>query len=755
MERRLAAILAADMAGFSRLMGKDEAGTLAAYKRHCKEVIEPKAAQYRGRIIKLTGDGVLMAFDSVVDAVSFGVEFQLALAAENRDLPEDKQFRYRMGVNVGEVIVEGADIYGEGVNLAARLEGFATPGGLCLSGTAFGQLSGKLDLTFEYLGEQQLKNIAQPVAAYGLVLDEKASALETPFVVPKRAGVWRRGPALGLLVGLFALILAAGVAFWWQPWSQPATGPATGAGEPFAYPLPDKPSIAVLPFVNVSGEDEQKHLAQGLTDDLITALSKVSGLFVIGRHSVFALEPSEATVQEVAAKLGVHYVLEGTLRRVGERIRINVTLVDGITGHSLWADRYDYDYSDIFALEDDLVEKVIAKLSISLTEGEKQQLSRIPTANLEAYDFYLRAEQEGFYYSDVDTYRRTLAFYQKAIDLDPDFAEAHAGIARIAVDVWRNDYNFLWSAPVARKIAYNAAGQALTLDPENARAHVVLALVQMVDGRAVEAISSARRAAALQPNQPEVLGNLSLVLVRTGEREAALAELDKALRLDPAPPPAFQVLAGVVLYSAHEYARAMPLLKAAVEALPRAEPAHEYLAAAAAYDDKMARAEEEIAHLMRLFPEANLNYYRTLYNYWRAEDLEHHIEGLRNAGLTEWPFAYGGREEDRLSEAELTAMTGGRTWIGQHQNGTAFMQQFDQAGNVAYRSANTFTTGVARVEGDRLCQRFEGFLLDRVTCGQVFRNSSWSGHETKEQADADFVHVTPQALKYFSLESTD
>lgn len=445
-------------------------------------------------------------------------------------------------------------------------------------------------------------------------------------------------------------------------------------------------------------------------------------------------------------------MLEGTLRRAGERVRINVKLIDALTGRSLWADRYDYAYAALFSLQDNLVEQVIANLPITLTEDERQQLARIPTGNLEAYDNYLRAEQEGFYNSDVATYRRTLAYYEKAIELDPAFAEAHAGIARIAVDVWRNNYNFLWSAAVARKIAYNAAGRALSLDPGSARAHIVLALLQLVDGRQAEAIRSARSAAMLQPSLPEALGNLSLVLVRTGERQAALAELEKALRLDPEPPPAFQILAGIVLYTSGDYERAMPLLAAAGKALPLAEPPHEFLAAAAAHAGDPARAEQEIAHLLKLFPEANLSYFRGLYDYWPLDDLTHHLEGLSQAGLTAWPFAFLGEEKDRLKAKDLAMLTKDKTWIGQHQNGAGFLQQFDQAGNVAYRSTNAFITGTARIDRDLLCLRFEGHFLDRPTCGRVYRNRPWAGHETKEQADADYIHVTPEALKYFSLE---
>jgi adenylate cyclase len=615
-----------------------------------------------------------------------------------------------------------------------------------VSGTAFDQVKGKLDLTSEYLGERRVKNIAEPVTAYRVLLDDKAAALATPLVHGPSAMRTSRGQ-LAALAAVVLLVLLGG-ALWWRPWmSEPEPAPV----ERFAYPLPDKPSIAVLPFINVSGDAEHDHLAKGLTDDLITELSKVSSLFVIARHSVFAIEDTDRKIQDVAAELGVHYVLEGTLRGAGSRIRLNVSLIDAFTGLSLWAERYDREFADLFAVQDDLIGKIITALAVELTAGEQDQLSRIPTDNLEAYDYYLRAEQEGFYYSDVDTYRRTLSFYQRAIDLDPDFADAHAGIARVAVDVWRNDYNFLWTAAVARKIAYDAAGQALRLDPDNARAHTVLALLQLVDGRYVEATESARMAVALQPNDTEVLGNLALVLAHTGNAEQAVAEMNKALRLDPTPPASFVLLAGVVFYTARDYERAIPLLEAARDALPNAEPAHEYLAAAYAYRGHQIGAELAALNLLRLFPASNLTYYGYLYHYWRDEDRRHHLEGLRKAGITEWPFGFEGRDADRLDGAQLGKLIANRTWVGKHKNGTEFLQYFDKAGSTAYRSANTTITGTAQVEDNRLCQRFEGYFLDHMTCGYVFRNTASDEESADEQPDGDYVHVSPDALKFFSL----
>ena len=740
MERRLAAVLAFDMVGYSRLVGVDEQGTLAAHRRHRRKLFIPRAAQYHGRIIKFTGDGALMEFASVVDSVCFAVEVQLALRDENADLPESSQYRYRIAVNIGDIIPDDeGDIFGDGVNVAARLEELADPGGICLSGAAFDQVKGKLELTFEYVGERPVKNISDPVTIYRVRLDEKAALLATALL-PETAAVRTLRRKLTIAISVLLLVVAGG-AVWWQPWT--IIWPP-GQVERFAYPLPDKPSVAVLPFINVSGDTHHAHLAEGLTDDLITELSKVSGLFVIARHSVFAISNTAGSIQDVAAELGVHYVLEGTLQSADSRLRINVKLIDAITGLSLWAERYDRQYTDLFTIQDDVVGKIISALEVKLSEGERDQLARIPTDNLEAYDYYVRGEQEGFLYSDVDTYRRALSFYQQAIDLDPNFANAHAGIARVAVDVWRNDYNFLWSAAVARKIAYDAAGQALKLDPNNARAHTVLALLQLVDGRETEARDSANMAVMAQPNDAEAVGNLALVLAQTGSRGQAVTEMDRALRLDPSPPPSFQLLAGIVFYTARENERAIPLIEAARDALPRAEPAREYLTAAYIHQGDQARGVQEKEKLLELFPESNLTYYSYLYDYWRDDDLRYHLDGLSAAGIAKWPFGFDGKEVDQIGEADLRKLVGDKTWKGKHKNGTEFVQYFDKAGNTAYRSANTNITGVAEVQGSRLCERFGGYFRDRTVCGYVYRNT------TDEQPDAKYIHVTPQALEFFS-----
>ncbi len=744
IKRRLSAVLALDMVGYSRLVGTNEQDTLAAFRRHRREILNPKAAQYRGRIVKLTGDGALMEFASIVDSISFAVEVQLAIGIENTELPEAKRILYRIGINIGDIVLDEEDIYGDGVNIATRLEELAEPGGIYLSAHACDQARGKLDLTFEAVGERRVKNIAAPLNVYRVGLDEKALSLLTPIAARKpEARLPRR---ILVAVGATAVLIAvlAGTAIWLLRPSERAP-PAQADMERFAHALPDKPSIAVLPFINVSGDADRDRLAEGLTDDLITDLSKVSDLFVIARHSVFALGDTTARIQDVAAELGVNYVLEGMLQKDGSRLKVGVKLVDALRGLSVWTQRYDRDYADIFAVRDDIVGNIISTLSVTINEKERSQLAQIPTDNLEAYDYYLRAEHEGFLYSDVESYRQTLSFYQKAIDLDPRFADAYAGIARVAIDVLRNDYNLIWSAAVARKIAYDAAGRALALNPDNARARTVLALLQLVDGRSAEAIDSANRAVLIQPNDSEAVANLALVLVQTGSAEEAVIAIRKALRLNPSPPPNFRLLAGVVYYMARENGEAVPLLKAAVERLPNVEPAREYLAAAYARQGDEPHARTQATALLRLFPETNLTYYSYLYDYWREDDRRYHLSALHVAGIPEWPFGFEGRDKDRLGNAELQVLISDKTWVGQHKNGVAFVQYFDKSGNSAYRSANTNITGTVEVQGDRLCEKFEGYFMDRLACGYVYRT-------TDQKSGAQYVHVTPQALKFFSLE---
>ncbi|MCH8113826.1 MAG: tetratricopeptide repeat protein, partial [Proteobacteria bacterium] len=551
MERRLAAILAADVVGYSRLMGEDEEETaqrLNAYRK----VIDELISGHDGRVFGSAGDSVIAEFASPVQAVRCAVEIQRSLEERNADLPEDRRMRFRIGVNLGDVMVEGDNLLGDGVNVAARLEGLAEPGGICVRRAVRNQVRDKLPVVFEDMGEVEVKNIARPIRVFR-ILPEGA----TPKPA-RRLGVGR--PARGWLIGsavVALLIMAGGIGYWLKPWA-PVLDRASVEGA--ALPLPDKPSIAVLPFVNISDDPEQEYFADGMTDDLITDLSKVSGLFVIARNSVFTYKGRAVKVQEVGRDLGVRYVLEGSVRRAGDRVRINAQLIDATTGHHLWAERYDRDYTNVFAVQDEVVGRIVSVLKVKLTSAEKTQLARLPTENLKAYDTYLRAGQH-YYSGDASRLRKSLLAYEEAIALDPAFADAYAGYARAAVDVWRFDYIQFMPSALARKTAKDAANKALELNPDVPTAHSVLALLKMVEGEHAGALEAARRAVYLDPNNSDAYVNLTVVLGYAGQHTEALEAITTALRLNPKPPRYLQSYYGWSLFMNRQYERAIEVLE--------------------------------------------------------------------------------------------------------------------------------------------------------------------------------------------------
>jgi TolB-like protein/class 3 adenylate cyclase len=378
MERRLAAILAADMVGYSRLMAADETGTLARQNAHRKELIDPRIAEYGGRVVKSTGDGVLVEFPSVVDALCCAVTIQLAMPEREAASPEENRIAYRIGINLGDIIIEDDDIYGDGVNVAARLEALAEPGGICVSRTVVDHVRGKVTSDFEDLGEQQVKNIPEPVHVFRVLMQPEAARKSAS---ESRRMAWWRSPAAGM-VGVVAVLAIAAVGIMvWRPWA-PDVEPASV--ERMAFALPDKPSLAVLPFDNMSGDPEQEYFADGMTEDLITDLSKISGLFVIARNSTFTYKGTPVEVRQVAEDLGVRYVLEGSVRRAGDEVRINAQLIDATTGGHVWAERYDGSVVDIFSVQDEFVRKIVKALAVNLSEDEQEEIALGQTSNIEA-----------------------------------------------------------------------------------------------------------------------------------------------------------------------------------------------------------------------------------------------------------------------------------------------------------------------------------------------------------------------------------
>ncbi len=477
--RKLAAILAADVVGYSRLMGEDEAGTLDALRAHREGLIEPKIAEHEGRIVKLMGDGVLAEFPSAVEAVQCAVEIQHALVQRNADIPEDKRMAYRIGINLGDIIVEGDDIYGDGVNIAARLEGLAEPGGVCVSGKVREELRGKFDLGFDDLGAQSVKNIAEPVRVYRVTAEQ--------------------------------LTLSA------APSSKP-------------LPLPEKPSIAVLPFTNMSGDPEQEYFSDGMTEDIITELSRFRSLFVIARNSSFHYKGQSPKVQEIGRELGVRYVVEGSVRKAGNRVRITAQLVDAATGNHLWAERYDRDLEDIFAVQDEVVETIAANLGQSLRDAALVQARARTASNLTAYDHLLRGRAAWWSGHQNEAFEHL----NRALAADPDYAAAHAWLALQYTYNGSNPTLGLTIEELAVK-AWEHAEAALRIDERDAFVHmaVSMAFAFTLGGDRARGLRHSDAAIALNPHDFDAMYCRAWVLAQQRRFPEALEWFDRARRLSP------------------------------------------------------------------------------------------------------------------------------------------------------------------------------------------------------------------------------
>jgi TolB-like protein/class 3 adenylate cyclase len=625
VKRKLAAILSADVEGYSRLMSDDEIGTIRTLSVY-RDAMTNLILLHRGRVVDAPGDNLLAEFASVVDAVQCAVEIQRDLAERNQEMPENKRMHFRIGVNLGDVVEEEDRIYGDGVNIAARMESLCEGGSVCISGTAFEHVENKLDLEFEDLGEHEVKNITKPVRVYR-VLSYPGAAAHRVIKAKKAEGKkWRK--ISFTIVAVLVIIVAAGII--WNFYLRPS-GPQVEAAsvEKMALPLPDKPSIAVLPFVNMSGDPEQEYFSDGITENIITDLSKISGLLVISRSSTFAYKGKPIKISQVAEEFGVRYVLEGSVQKDSDRIRINAQLIDAITGHHLWAERYDRDLKNIFALQDEIRQKIVMTLRVEVTEAELERIKRIPTENLTAYESALRGVKylRGYRKS---TNVQARQMFERAIELDPGYAAPYVGLG------WTYLAEWLWGwtqDPQAPERAFELVQKAINLDDSYASAHRVLGVIYLWKDRQHEqAIAAAEKATSLDSNHPDNYSTLAEILKFSGRPEEVIELMEKAMRLNPRYPGIYLFQSGSSYYYMERYDEAIPLLKRAVTRRPNHMPTHQYLAASYTELGREEEARAELAEVLRISPNHSLEGLAR-YPYKDPAYLERLRNHMRKAGL--------------------------------------------------------------------------------------------------------------------------
>jgi len=523
LTRKPAAILYADVAGYSRLTGADEEGThrtLSGYLDGIAALID----SHGGRVLHYAGDAVLAEFASVVVAVGCAVEIQRDLAARNEGLADDRKVQFRIGVNIGDVIVDRDELYGDGVNVAARLESLAKPGGICISEKVLDEIRDKLDVGYEFLGKQSVKNIRRPIPVYrvNLTPDAAGEVVGAPSFRPRHRARWLAAAIV------LAVVAGAGAAAAWFYLGRPDVEPASI--ERMAYPLPEKPSIAVLPFDNFSGDPEQDHLADGMTENIIMALSQVSDIFVIARNSTFAYKDRPVKVQEVATDLGVRYVLEGSVQRSDDRVRVHAQLIDALSGNHLWGERYDRKMTDLFALQDEITEHIVTSLRIELTDGEQMRVRRRHTRDLDAWKL-LSEGVEHFYERTKAGNAQARRLFEEAVETDGDYALAYALLAWTHWFDAQND----WSGDpaVSFERAASLAEKALALDEELPDVHALQGAIHLYQGRHETALASGEQAVALSPNHSTNTALLAVLLLSAGRPDDAVPTMKRAMRLSP------------------------------------------------------------------------------------------------------------------------------------------------------------------------------------------------------------------------------
>ena len=613
VERRLAAILAADVTGYSRLMGADEEGTLERLKAHRRELVDPKIREHRGRIVKTTGDGMLVEFPSVVDAVRCAVEIQRAMTDRNVETPEDKRITFRTGINLGDVIIDHEDIYGDGVNIAARLEALAEPGGICISRVVRDQIRDKLPYPFEDMGEQSVKNIARPVRVFAM---GAAAVASTPLVAAQA----QPGPARHRMLPGRAVIAASlvtgigiGVAAWWawpnadsspvsvQVPTSPQSPPAVASTEAKAAP---RLSIVVLPFASLSNDPEQEYFADGITDDLTTDLSHISDSFVIARTTAFTYKGKPVDVKQIGRELGVRYVLEGSVRRAGDQVQVNVQLIDAESGAHIWADRFDTNRANLAKAQDNIVGRLARTLRLEMVEAAARRIERGPPANPDAGDYVMRGWAWYWRPVTLTTLQEAQGAFERALEIEPQSIEAKIGLATALSEGVANGLSRSRERDQAR--SEKLLIEVFEYGTNNSRAYFAQGRLRRLQNRLTESRIELEKAIALDRNDAGSILQLGITLLFLGQPEAALPQLERALQLNPG-------ASGSVFYFYYWLGQcqlllghadeAIDLLKKSRAANPRMWWIHLMLAAALGFKGDVDEASAVLAESLKLKPE--------------------------------------------------------------------------------------------------------------------------------------------------------
>jgi TolB-like protein/class 3 adenylate cyclase len=724
MERRLAAVMIADVAGYGRLSQADEEGTRARFQADLHEVFEPQIAAHHGRLVKTMGDGLLVEFRSVVDALRCAVEVQRREAERNTGVPGDRRMEFRIGINLGDIIVEGDDIHGDGVIIAERLQALADPGGILISGTAYDHVEAKLDVGYEFLGEQPVKNIDKPVRAYRVLTSPEAVGKTIRAIKPATRS-WR----LPALAATLAVAIAAGIAGWLINDKPPDEAPVAV--------LPrGGPSLVVLPFKNMSNDAEQGYLADGLTEDLTTDLARVPGLVVISRNAAFQYKDKSVDPTEVAAKLRVKYILEGSIRRVGDELRINAQLIDGETGLHKWAERFDGAWADVFTLQDRVIQNVVNALELRVASGQKAAQTPGGTRNPDAYDAYLQGLELVWRDTPAD-FAKAVPHLERAIELDPNYGEALAALAQAYRRASRSTE---WEQAVggssyADTVAKSVAYLQEALKRPSPRAFRLDADLRIYALQHDEAIADLERAIALDPSDYESYAWMAYVLNLSGRPEEGQRFIEAAVRLDPRASEWLVPDMGFAEFCAGRYEEAAATLEKQLAAHPDDDWSGTILAAAYGHlgrDAAALNAELDAAAVKNGVPAWSQLLARVRIPFKERADARRLSEGLCKAGVPELPFGYDPLSKNRLTDEEIKTILFGHTLRGKDIDTGATWTlvfapdgAFTFASDSPYRSAPSEAGRIVEIDNGVMCWGYP--TTGSRGCGALFRASGDTG----------------------------